>query len=184
MEVLIHFLFEIVKIVILSVVYSLVLFIVIKMFSKKQTKDFKLWLKMNLLIYILLFIFMFTHWGNHGFGDSARIPLKKGLALENIDWVPVASIEDIQTENQSPLETTEFLIVSDKLLGNLQSNFYDYSNQYFILDLKSEELIEFENETKFDVYLYKNKLPDRSSLLGFEKNYNQYWSGWRFWLLP
>lgn len=184
MEVLIHFLFEIVKIAILSAVYSLVLFIVIKIFSKKQTKDFKLWLKLNLSIYTLLFIFMFTHWGSHGFGDSARIPLKNGLALENIDWAPVASIEEIQTKNRSPVETTKFLIVNDKLLGNLESNFYDYSNRYFILDLESEELIEFENETKFDFYLCKNKLPDHNSLLDFKKNYNQYWSGWRFWLLP
>ncbi|MGG5210869.1 hypothetical protein ACQWU4_18265 [Chryseobacterium sp. MIQD13] len=137
-----------------------------------------------MIIYSLLFVFMFTHWGNHGFGDSARIPLKNGLALENIDWNAVAYIEEIKTENNSTLETTKFLITDNQLLGNLESNFYDYSNKYFVLDIKTKKLTEFKDEKSFDIYLHKNTSSGRNNLLNFEDNYHKYWNGWKFWLLP
>lgn len=188
MEVMIHLIAELIKIAILSSIYSVVILFIFKFFSKKQINGLrnyvKNWLRIGTIISVLLFIFMFTHWGNHGFGDSARIPLKKGLVLDNIDWNEVAFIEEIKTENESPLETTKFIITKDLLLGNLQSTFYDYQNKYFVLDFRNKELLEFENEKKFDIYTNRNNLPNRSTFLSFEDNYHQYWSGWRFWLLP
>lgn len=136
------------------------------------------------MIYLFLFIFMFTHWGNHGFGDSSRIPLSNGLILDNIDWNEVTYIEDIRTENNTQLETTRFLITDDLLIGNLQSHFYDYPNKFFALNLNTKELKEFKDEPQFDNYLQQAQLPKRKDFLSFEENYHAYWNGWRFWLLP
>ena len=40
---------------------------------KKEKK--KYWFVFGLSISIGLFIYSFTYWGNHGLGDSARIPI-------------------------------------------------------------------------------------------------------------
>ena len=153
--------------------------------SKPKLDNFKKsFLKVALIIYGILFFYMFTHWGNHGFGDSARIPLKNGLSIKNINWNNVAYIENIKPKNGKELETSNFLLEDDYLIGNLNNNFYDYPNRFFVLNIKSKELVEFENESAFNSYLKKNNLPNSDKMLSFSENYHKYWSKWRLWLLP
>ena len=68
--------------------------------------------------------------------------------------------------------------MDDKLCGNLKSWFYDFQNSYFVLDLRTDEM------TEFNEYAENNKLPKSNELLSFEQNYRNHWSGIRFLLLP
>jgi len=79
MAVLLHFLLEIVKIVILGLIYTAVILSIRAIIRKLQKKDadFK-WYKFLAVYKILaavIFIFSFTYYENHGLGDDSFIPL-------------------------------------------------------------------------------------------------------------
>ena len=50
--------------------------------------------------------------------------------------------------------------------------------------MKKKELMEFKTQAEFDRFTTAQHLPGSSELLSFYLNYYDYWSGWRFWLLP
>lgn len=70
------------------------------------------------------------------------------------------------------------------MCGNLSSDFYDYKNVYFVYNTDSGVLKEFTSELDYMRYAKENKLPQVNEFKNFEKNYHDYWSGWRFFLLP
>lgn len=193
MEALFHLLFEIVKIWILAGIYALILLGLFRLIGKSKPESWfhkvtankkKFWFSTGISISIFLFIWLFSYWGNHGLGDFARIPIGNGYAVKNINWTAYGYLKKIETSEGKRLEMTKFEMKDNKLIGNLDSWFYIYSNQYFILDLKTDELIEFENKVAFDEFATKNNLSKSEELKSFRSNYLEYWNGWRFWLLP
>jgi len=127
---------------------------------------------------------MFTYYGNHGLGDSARIPIGHGLTVKNINWNEYGHVENINTSDNFPIEMTKFIVVDDKLIGNLSSWFYSFKNSYFVYDMTKKELTEFYSKKEYNAFASQNDLPLTNELRTFEQNYRDYWSGWRFWLLP
>lgn len=193
MEVLFHFIFELVKIAILASFYAFLILLVFQgiakykpgsWFDKNSRKKLRLWFLSGLIFSLSLFIYMFSYWGNHGLGDGPRIPIGHGLTIDNTNWTEYGSIEEIKTSENQPLEMTKFYVIDDELIGNLDSWFYNYQNVFFVLDLESQELKEFESKNSFDQYVKINNLPSSVNLLTFEQNYRNRWGGWRFWLLP
>ena len=193
MEALFHLGFELIKIGILASIYSWILLGIFRQINRSNPKSWfqkstvngkRFWVKSTRIIYLLLFIWMYTYWGNHGFGDSARIPIGNGKVIKNINWSEYGYIENIRTSDNDKIETTKFRITNKKLIGNLDSWFYSYTNQYFLYEIRKNELVEFGRKLDFDKYAESNDLPTSSELLTFEQNYSKYWSGWRFWLLP
>tara|TARA_B100000780_G_C20938749_1_gene374361 strand:- start:122 stop:703 length:582 start_codon:yes stop_codon:yes gene_type:complete len=193
MEVLFHFIFELIKISILGSIYatlSLMIFLVIgkrkheSWFAKVSKKKLRLWFLSGLFISIGLFAFMFTYWGDHGLGDGPKIPIGNGIIVDNTNWTEYGYIKDLKTNDNIDIEMTQFKVIDDKLIGNLDSWFYDFENSFFAYDMDSEKLIEFKTKNEFDDYLIKNELGTSSDLLTFSENYSNHWSGWRFWLLP
>ena len=193
MEVLFHFIFEIIKISILASVYATLIFFIIKFiskykpnswFDKVSKRKIRLWFLSGLIVSLILFVFMFSYWGNHGLGDSPRIPIGGGLVVENTNWTEFGYIEELRTIDDIRVEMTRFRVFNDKLLGNLDSWFYEFENSYFVYDMNNREMIEFSSKVKFDDYLETNNLPLSDKLMTFEENYRSFWSGWRFWLLP
>lgn len=193
MEVLFHFIFEIIKISILASIYATLIFFIIKFISKYKPNSWfervyknkiKLWFLSGLTISLTLFVFMFSYWGNHGLGDSPRIPIGGGLVVDNTNWTEYSYIEGLKTVDNIDVEMTKFKVVDNKLIGNLDSWFYEFENSYFIYDLNQYEMKEFRNKNKLNDYLVANNLPLSEELMTFEENYRNYWSGWRFWLLP
>jgi len=188
-----HFIFLLIKIAILSSVYALILLIVFSQIKKskpeswfqKVTADKKgFWLSSWAIIYIMLFFYMFTYWGNHGFGDSAKIPIGNGYLVKNINWTEYAFVENVKTADGKILGMTKFLVLNDKLLGNLNDNFSFYENRFFLLDMNTGELQEFKTKQAFETHNKKNGLPNAIHLKSFNGNYHDYWGGWRFVLLP
>ncbi|PIE51048.1 MAG: hypothetical protein CSA38_00090 [Flavobacteriales bacterium] len=193
MEVLFHFVFQLFKIGILSLVYYSIIMLILIVIQKVNPNLFLNQLKSKkkkyrpylfATCYLLLLIFSFTYWGNHGLGDNPKIPIGHWKTLKNTNWTEYAYLDSHKTSEGIHIETTQFKVTDDKLCGNLKSWFYDFRNNFFILDLKTDELIEFQSETEYNQYATKNQLPKSSELLNFEENYKAHWSGIRFWLLP
>ena len=194
MEVLFHFIFELVKIVILSSIYAIIILFVFKQINKSNPKSWfqKLttyktifWFSMGALISILLFIWMFTYWGNHGLGDYARIPIGNNLAIENINWNDYGYINGLNASKEDGiLRTSRFKIANNCIVGNLCRDRPKCNNGYFIYQIKTHQLIEFNNEIEYSYFANKENLPSIDEFLSFEENYKKYWIGWRFWLLP
>jgi len=193
MEVLFHFIFQLFKIGILALVYAFflvgILLILGKIrptyfLNKVKTEKKKYWFRLGFLISIGLFIFSCTYWGNHGLGDSAKIPIGHWETIGNINWTEYGYLKGQKTSDGFDIETTRFKVTNDKLSGNLDSWFYNFENSFFVLDLKTDEIIEFKTEPEFNKYAENNKLPKSNELLSFKQNYNNHWGGFRFFLLP
>ena len=193
MEVLFHFIFELIKISILGCIYATLTLLIFKMigrrkpdswFARVSTKKLRLWFLSGLIISVGLFFYMFTYYGDHGLGDGPKIPIGQGIVVDNTNWTEYGYIEGIKTSDKIDIEMTKFIVVDNKLIGNLDSWFYDFQNSYFIYDLKTKEISEFKTKAEFDTFTKENKLPTSEGLLTFEENYRKHWGGWRFWLLP
>ncbi|AUC15884.1 hypothetical protein BTO06_12300 [Tenacibaculum sp. SZ-18] len=193
MEVLFHFIFQLIKIGILASVYSFILIGILLIVGKFKPNDYlkrvksekkKYWFSFGFLISIGLFIFSFTYWGNHGLGDGPMIPIGHWETIENTNWNEYGYLKGQKTSDGYDIETTRFKVVNDKLCGNLESWFYQFQNSYFVLNLKTDKIVEFKTESEFNEYAENNKLPKSNELLSFEENYRNRWGGIRFFLLP
>ena len=192
MEVLFHFIFELIKISILSSIYATLTLLTFKIigrykpnswFYRVSRKKLRLWFLSGLAISVGLFFYMFTYYGDHGLGDGPKIPIGHGIVVDNANWTEYGYIKGITTTDNIDIEMTKFIVVDNMLIGNLESSFYDFQNPYFIYDLKTKEINEFKTKPEFDTFVKENKLPTEE-LLTFEENYSKHWSWWRFWLLP
>ena len=193
MEVIVHFGFELLKICILACIYSTLVLLIILLIKKVWKNNIinritenkkRLWFTSWSFISVGLLIYMFTYWGSHGLGDGPRIPIGHGLIVDNTNWTEYGYVNEIKTIDTFHIEMTKFKVIENNLMGNLESDFYDYKNAYFIYHFDTKELTEFQSQKDFDVFLFKNNLPTSNQLRTFEQNYHDYWGGWRFWLLP
>ncbi len=194
MEVLVHFVFELIKISILGSIYAslvLVTFILIgrkypdSWFSKVSRKKLRLWFLSGLTISIGLFFYMFTYWGNHGLGDGPQIPIGNGEIISNTDWVENCYLLDGNDGHGNGIDIAKFLVSDNKLCAKFDGEtFYNYKNEYFILDLTTKKMKEFETEIEYNQFAKTNNLPLSSQLQSFSDNYSDHWHGWRFVLLP
>jgi hypothetical protein len=193
MEVMIHFVFELIKIFILATAYATVLLLLFRLQARflpngwcDQVSKVKIrfWFVSGFLISVSLFVFLFSYYGNHGLGDGPRVPVGHGLVVNNANWTEYGYIEDIKTSDGHGLEMTKFLAVDDHLMGNLDSWFDTYMNSFFIYDMDRRTMNEFSTETEFNAYATAHGLPEVNALRTFERNYDDRWGGWWFWLLP
>ena len=137
MEVLFHFIFQLIKIGILASIYSIIIIGILLLFEKVKSNDYlkkiksqkiNSWFSFGFIISILLFIFSFTYWGNHGLGDGPRIPIGHWETIENTNWNEYGYLKGQKTSDGNDIETTQFKVVDDKLCGNLKSWFYVFQN--------------------------------------------------------
>lgn len=193
MEVLFHFVFQLIKIALLSCLYAGLLYFAFKHISKSNkdswfqrstSEKVKFWIISGSMIYISLFFWMFSYWGSHGLGDSARIPIGNGYAIENINWTEHGFVRGVRTIDNKKISMTRFKLIDGNLVGNLESWFDGFENNYFIFSLESGQLSEFVTKPELDNYLISRNLPKSKELYSFRENYNNYWLGWRFWMLP
>jgi hypothetical protein len=177
MTALLHFLLVVIKSSILGFLYTPVawfLWVLILKARKKYT-GFK-WYKIFLVykvVTVLLIIFSFTYYGNHGLGDDSRIPLGYGEAMKESDtfayFVPKGKSEQINVQT--------FLLKDDNLCMSVDSG-------YKVYNLKTKAFINFSDEPMYNMLAVAKDLPLSRHLKDFRSQYDDYWSGWRFWLLP
>lgn len=191
MEVIIHFVFEVFKIAVLSSFYAVLLLLLFMFlerkfrsgsFAKFLKDKFRFWMISVFIISIILFVFVFSYWGNHGLGDSARIPVGYGKEVTEINGAN-AYINPIGYEF-GDLPVKKFIKKDYFLVGETDTSPVDQPLPYFSWNLKNGEFKLFSDKTEFDKFLIQNQLPEQNEFRTFYENYSDYWNGWRFWLLP
>lgn len=182
--------FEFIKISILSTIYSLLVLFLGRLtkFIKRNnilyraTKSvIRFCLIVGPFIFIGLCAFSFTYYGNHGLGDSVRIPVGHGQVINNVDdrftWFDTASDGQVAISN--------YIVRENKIFANGVNEDENPSDSlYIVYDLVIKKLIRFKTKQQYSDYAEKNNYPSINEFYDFGKHYDEYWNGWRFWLLP
>jgi hypothetical protein len=192
MEALFHLIFELFKIVIIASVYSLIILCFLysigkyfpgSWFDKVSQKKLHIWFLNCLVISLLLFAFMFTYWGDHGLGDSARIPLGQGKAVGQINGA-MTYITPISYESET-LTIEEFAVTKKYLFAKVtDSRTIPSAKEIAVWNLKTNGVEFLEHYSDIEIFKTKNKITEQLIFLSFGNHYAVYWGGWRFWLLP
>jgi hypothetical protein len=181
-----HFIFMLVKIALLSSVYATLMVTVMYVFSKVTKserlkrwidKKFVTWWLTGLSFSVGLLIFSFSYWGNHGVGDSSRIPVGHGQVIHNGDGVWTYFYPNLdKPRNQKRINN--FVIKGDRLCAEQKDH------KYLVYDFSTFEIVEFENKHDYEKFAHSNNLPLTIDFKDFIVHYHAFWSGWRFYLLP
>ena len=189
MEVLFHGIFTIIKLAILGSIYATILLIVFRLVAKlKQDswankvskKKIRFWFLSGATCSILLVIIANTHWGSHGLGDFATIPLRHGQNVNQINGTQAF----IRVQYQyGELQIGDFAKTSTYLVGETEVSTVDDPEDYFAWNLNSNEVEYFSTKEEYITFADKNNLPSPSEFKSFWEHYQDYWGGWRFWTL-
>lgn len=174
----VHFIFELLKIGVLSATYGTVVFFIIKLIRPGVIKNNKhFWSRCLWAVYVVLFVFMFTYWGNHGLGDSYYIPIGHYKVVDQGD--ETAYIENAKT-NQ--LEIGKFSY-DDRYLYAEIANKNQINNDYVVWNLQTDRWQTY-SANSYLALSKANKTISPANFKNFNDYYDEYWSRWRFWLLP
>jgi hypothetical protein len=92
---------------------------------------------------------MFTYWGDHGLGDTFRVPIGKGKVIESINAMEYAWIMDVTNSSGERVQMSRFVIADGKVLGNCDDDFYDEPCAYFVYEIDNGGLLEFRDPLSF-----------------------------------
>jgi hypothetical protein len=171
--VLFHFIFEMIKIGILSFLYATILLLILIITTKITKPKRQIFSEAFTIFFGCLFLFMFTYYGDHGLGDASRIPIGHWESIDASDGYPYFKPEGKRTE----MRIYNFAIKNDVLSAEVDSGYISY-------DLRTDKLSEFKNERDYNLFALKNSLPMPKEFAEFYIHYKNYWGGWRFWVLP
>ncbi|QEM09438.1 hypothetical protein [Mucilaginibacter rubeus] len=177
MTALFHFLFVVLKSYLLALIYAPIVWFlwVLILKARKKYTGFK-WsrvFKVYTVVALLLIVFSFTYYGDHGLGDSSRIPLGHGEAILENDQSAYFEPKD----KSEQIHVKVFALKGDNLCMAVDSG-------YKVYNLKTKGVVNFSEGQMYDAFAFSYGLPLSLQLRGFRPQYDEYWNGWRFWLLP
>ncbi|MBD2705183.1 hypothetical protein IC229_31465 [Spirosoma sp. BT702] len=188
MKSLFHLIFEIIKIGVLSSAYALLLLVILKLVQAYSSKAWvnrvlrnkvRFWLYTTLSISVALFFFMFTYYGDHGLGDSSRLPIGYGKDVKQINGTDTF----IESEDGGQLGITIFNYDNSYLYAEIQKQ-SDEENRYVVWNLRTDDWIFYKTKGDYVKYVTdKNYIPI-DKFEDFTAFYRTYWGGWRFIFLP
>ncbi|MHA4895763.1 hypothetical protein ACXZ1K_13500 [Pedobacter sp. PWIIR3] len=120
----------------------------------------------------LMLVFSFTYYGDHGLGDEANLPLGNGRTMNSSDG---NAYFYLLPETQVSIDS--FLVRNEHLCFVSEDGFYDYH-------LESGKWEKYNSRKEYDAFSSAHNLPQVNEFKTFYPQYNTYWNGWRFWLLP
>jgi len=191
MEVLFHFIFQLIKIGILASIYAILLIGILTILGKFKSTEYleriknekkKYWCVYGLIISIGLFVYSFTYWGNHGLGDSARIPIGHFKEVDETNGM-ITSIEP-NNYQFGAMAVHSFAKSKIYLVGKSETSPVDRPKPYFIWNLYKDEIVFYDSEAEYNSFADKNELPEISEFKTFRESYREYWGGLKFWMLP
>lgn len=189
MEVLFHFIFELVKISILGCIYATLILLTFKIiayykpdswFDKVSRKKLRLWYLSGLIISVGLFIFMFTYFGDHGLGDSARVPIGHFKVVRQIN----SSDTYLQNSHGDQLGIKNFTFDNNNLYAETKREFNGENGDYVVWNLRTERWSYYKTKEDYFKVAKEHNYPLPDSFEEFWKFYKRHWGGWRFWVLP
>ncbi|MGI4761476.1 MAG: hypothetical protein ACRYF0_12250 [Janthinobacterium lividum] len=146
--------------------------------ASRQKRQF--WRRGFVVAYAALLLFSCTYWGDHGLGDSARIPLGHGEEMSEINGTETyftAKAPFTVADMDGAQEITKFQVADEVLCGHAEQT------SYFSYNLVTKEHHVFADSIEYNAYAVAHGLPASGELQPFWKHYRRYWGGWRFWLL-
>lgn len=189
MEVLFHFIFELIKISILGSIYATLILVIFKIvgnynpdswFDRVLNKKLRLWFLSGFIISVGLFLFMFTYFGDHGLGDSAKVPVGHFQVVNQIN----GNASYIVNNKGNQLGIKNFTFDGKNLYAETDKEFNGEDGDYVIWDLKSDKWTFYKTQEDYIKFAKQNNYPLPNKFEDFLKFYNRHWNGWRFWLLP
>jgi hypothetical protein len=190
---------RIIKIVILSTVYTTVLFLVLIAVFKKSKNEWlknrmnhkvRNWLLLHFLISLSLFVFSFSYWQNTGLGDAPQLPIGYGQIIYSPDFAWTEFYPDLEkTElNKDELQIGNFKVKNNFLCAEVSHRTtYSPNFDFIIYDLSKKTFVSFTNETDYTDFAKSHHLPLKAELYDFRKHFGEYFNNkpeWQKWLLP
>lgn len=185
MEALFHFLFVLIKISILGCIYATLTLIIFRIigyyksdswFSKVSKKKFRFWVISGFVISVSLFFFMFTYFGDHGLGDSAKVPIGHFKVVNQINGTDAY----IKNSKDQYLGISKFTFDHQNLYAKTKNGFNNEDGDYVVWDLKTDNWTFYQTESDY----LKSGHPTPDGFQDFRTAYEKHWHGWRFFLLP
>jgi hypothetical protein len=139
-----------------------------------------LWKCHFVVVYMVLFLFSCTYWGDHGLGDSARLPLGHGEEITELNGTETffeGRVPFRIADMAGAQQVAKFQVTDEILCGQAEETFY------FTYNLATKENLVFADAQEYNAYAAPHGLPASSELTPFWQQYKRYWGGWRFWLL-
>ncbi|MFT6499952.1 MAG: hypothetical protein ACJASQ_000059 [Crocinitomicaceae bacterium] len=124
---------------------------------------------------------MNTYWGDHGLGDSARIPIGYGEEIEQINGV--STFIEPQNYRYGVLTVESFARIDNVICGKTLISPVDRPDPYFVWNLSENKVRFFKNKKAYRDYAKTHSYPSEAEFESFRDHYKRYWGGWRFWLL-
>lgn len=190
MEVALHAIFSLVKLAVLGSIYATLTLFIAKIIgrvrpnnwiSKAAQQKIKFWFGSGATISAGLFLFAMTHWGNHAFGDTARLPLQYSKAIYEMNGSQ-SYIKDIDYKD-GDLWIRAFAITKNFVVGRTNPDFVDTPKNYFAWNLRTNHVNYFETGVEYQEFARIRHLPSTQEFKGFWEYYSDFWHGWRFWTL-
>ncbi|MBK9247662.1 MAG: hypothetical protein IPM69_06000 [Ignavibacteria bacterium] len=123
---------------------------------------------------------MFTYFGDHGLGDSARVPVGHFKVVRQIN----GSDTYLQNSKGEQLGIKNFTFDNDNLFAETQKEFNGEKGDYIVWDLRTDSWTYYKTETDYLVAAKQNNYPVPDNFKEFGEFYKRHWQGWRFWTLP
>jgi hypothetical protein len=134
------------------------------------------------MVCIGLLIYSESFWGDRGFYDSSRIPIANETEIICADghfiYIPIG---DEQRLIGSFALHEGKIFAEDQLTTSADSV---PEGLYLVFNPDTQELKQFVNQEEYQKFASRNNYPDVSAFREFFEHYNDYWNGWRRWLLP
>jgi len=187
MEVLFHFIFALVKISILGCVYATLTLLTIKVighfnpnswFDRVSKNKRRLWVNCGRIISVGLFIFMFTYYGDHGLGDSSKVP------VGHFKVVKYGGDSYLQNDKGDQLGIRKFTFDKDRLYAETQKISYEPYGEIVVWDLRTDEWTFYKTKYEYLNVTKDKNYPTPDNFEDFFEFYKRHWNGWRFWFLP
>lgn len=189
MEYLAGFVFTLFKIAVQAGVYATVLLWLLgrlaahrpaRLVKRINYDGWHLWRILFGGVYAALFLFSCTYWGDHGLGDSARLPLGYGEEMAEINGTETyftAAVPFKVSDMAGAQDIAKFKVANDILCAQAEET------HYFAYNLATKENQVFADAQAYNAYAGPRGLPASGELETFWRQYGRYWGGWRCWLL-
>jgi hypothetical protein len=124
---------------------------------------------------------MNTYWGDHGLGDSSRIPVGYSQEISRINGV--TTFIKPENYNYGMLDIETFAQVDNLICGKTLISPVDRPDPYFIWNLSDNKVRFFKSKKAYHDYAKRHSYPIETEFRSFQDHYKVFWGGWKFWLL-
>lgn len=187
------------KIVVLSTVYTTIIFLILFLIQKKtkntwltnrMKKKFRNWLFIHFIISCLFINYSFTYWEDTGLGDDPSLPIgyEQRIYSPNFEWTCFYPDLNKTELNKDELIIKNFIVKDNFLCAEVSKEYANNPKYDFIIcDLQNKTNVTFNTEKEYNVFAKEKNLPLKSQFYDFKTHWFEFFNNkptWKKWLLP